>query len=92
MGQKKPNAWGLYDMHGNVYEYIADWWCDDDKNYYTNAGKVDPTGPVSGRFRQLRGGSFSVNARNLKSADRNPTAGLGVSWYGHGCRVVVESN
>jgi len=56
VGLKKPNAWGLYDMHGNVSE-----WCQDcyDGDYYANSPRDDPTGPRSGQFRVYRGGGWS---------------------------------
>ncbi len=67
VGTKKPNAWGLYDMSGNVEEWCEDWY---DKNYYNNSPLIDPTGPSSGQTRVTRGGNFSLGARDLRSADR----------------------
>jgi len=57
VGTKKPNAWGLYDMHGNVWEYCQDWFSG---SYYANSPTDDPTGPEKGDYRVMRGGSFHV--------------------------------
>jgi sulfatase modifying factor 1 len=67
VGLKKPNAFGLYDMHGNVYE-----WCHDyyGNNYYKQSPEKDPTGPAPGSFRVLRGGSWLYDSRNSRSAVR----------------------
>lgn len=54
VGQKKPNGLGIYDMSGNVWEWVNDW---DDENYYKNSPKDNPKGPSSGSLRVLRGGS-----------------------------------
>jgi len=66
VGQKKPNAWGLFDMHGNVYE-----WCQDRHRDYPTSHVTDPIGPESSEpFRMLRSCSFHCGAKDLRSANR----------------------
>jgi formylglycine-generating enzyme required for sulfatase activity len=66
VGQKKPNAWGFYDMHGNVWE-----WCQDWKGDYPSGHVTDPTGLSSGSYRVDRGGSWGSYAGGCRSADRS---------------------
>ena len=64
--QKKPNDWGLFDVHGNVWEWVWDWY---QSNYESQTG-TDPTGPQTGEYRVLRGGAFDSTAQGLRSASR----------------------
>lgn len=68
VGEKKANAWGLHDMHGNVWEWVADWHKAD---YYMESPKKDPPGPSAGTTRVLRGGSWNNDLPALRSAYRN---------------------
>ena len=60
-----PNAWGLYDMHGNVWEWTLDW-IDD----YPSGDAVDPTGPERGKYRSIRGGASNSYPCEVRSASR----------------------
>ena len=65
VGQKEPNAWGIYDMHGNVWE-----WCKDWVGQYPKDDVTDPTGAYSGSYRVLRGGCWCLSTKFCRSAGR----------------------
>ena len=82
VGQKKPNVFGLYDMHGNVWEWCQDWYGN-----YSSASQTNPTGPQAGTSRVLRGGSWFnllVNARAVFRVSLHPSN----RDYDFGFRVV----
>ncbi|MDR1817371.1 MAG: SUMF1/EgtB/PvdO family nonheme iron enzyme [Puniceicoccales bacterium] len=77
VAQKQPNAWGFYDMHGNVWEWCADWY-----DNYPTGSVTDPSGPRSGVLRVLRGGCWGSTAAYCRSARRD--GGVPADRYNRG--------
>jgi formylglycine-generating enzyme required for sulfatase activity len=86
VGKKKPNPWGLYDMHGNVWEWVQDYYSD---TYYAISPILDPQGPESGTNHVVRGGSWHETATSWRSTSRKPYSAdyRGISI---GFRLVME--
>lgn len=86
VGSYPKNAFGLYDMHGNVFEWCRDWY---DAKYYATAPDQDPPGPNSGSFRVLRGGSWLSGPDFVRCAGRRSYA-PGTHSSRSGFRLVLE--
>jgi formylglycine-generating enzyme required for sulfatase activity len=87
VGQKQPNGLGLYDMSGNVWEWVQDRY---GKVYYEESPRDNPQGPMTGSARVLRGGSWSVTAGFVRAADRNYGAPL-TPFHGIGFRLALPA-
>ncbi|MFY7700032.1 MAG: formylglycine-generating enzyme family protein, partial [Burkholderiaceae bacterium] len=85
VGLLEPNAWGLYDLHGNVWE-----WCSDRHGEYPKGAVSDPTGPKEGSLRVFRGGCWRGEAAGCRSAVRD-WDGPSARDNGLGFRVALSS-
>lgn len=87
VGLKKPNPWGLYDMHGNLWEF-----CNEscDKEFYARSPKVDPINKKKTELRSVRGGSWHNGTREARCAMRATWTGDKYVHYNYGFRVVVQ--
>lgn len=84
VGQKEPNGWGLYDMDGNVSEWVADWYGHD---YYAQAAAANPIGPDEGSYRVYRGGCWFDTAKYCRATLRRFDFPVS-RFYNVGFRVV----
>jgi formylglycine-generating enzyme required for sulfatase activity len=85
VGQYPANPWGFFDMHGNVWEWVSDW-----KANYPGGAQTNPEGPASGSLRVRRGGSWSNDGTDLRSAKR-PSYTPGTRLNGIGFRVGFQA-
>jgi formylglycine-generating enzyme required for sulfatase activity len=83
-GEKKPNAWGLYDMNGNVWE-----WCADSLGPYPAGAVTNPLVSSSGQLHAVRGGGFTSKADGLRCSNRD-SEWRGVRSFGLRCAIVVD--
>lgn len=87
VGEYRPNAWGLHDMHGNVWEWCLDWYAP-----YPAGAATDPAGPAVGTTRVLRGGSWGFPARDHRSARRHGAPPGYDAYSGYGFRVACPAS
>ncbi len=87
VGRKKPNAWGLYDMHGNVWEWCRDWYSDE---FYTKAKKADPENTTEAISRVVRGGAWN-GAPGMSRSARRGGFRPDISNHDTGFRVIIPA-
>jgi len=87
VGKKQPNELGIYDMTGNAFE-----WCYDNygSTYYSESPKENPTGPESGTYKCLRGGSFEGEPEGLRNAGYRNSQEANIKFYAYGFRCVKD--
>ena len=91
VGLKRPNPWGIFDMHGNVFEWTLDWYARKSYQAYRTGAVTDPRGPGAGEARTLRGGCWADDAITCRSAYRSRFAPDGRNG-GNGFRLALDTS
>ncbi len=91
VGELTANPFGLYDVHGNVWEWVHDWWSQDYYSQFPNTPAIDPTGPAAGSKRVLRGGDWGFSASRSRIARRSAREPENRGYNATGFRVALPA-